>query len=67
MRVLLATLALAAFATFAPSADAATGFLKQSWVDGQYRTCVYNSLGREYYVTIKATRVCKLSIKFNEK
>jgi hypothetical protein len=52
-----------------PSLQAAevNAFLKHSWIDGANRVCVYNALGREYYITIRSTQICKLSIKFNQK
>ena len=45
------------------NALAATAFLVSQYVDGLSRICIYNHLGSEYIITIKAYQVCPVTIQ----
>ena len=44
------------------SAQAATAFLKYERLAGMNKICVYERLGSEYAITIRATELCPLTI-----
>lgn len=46
------------------SANAATGYLKYDYVSGLNRICVYDVLGSEAAITIRASSLCPLSANF---
>jgi len=45
------------------NAFAAMAFLVSQYVDGQSRICIYDHLGSEYIITIKAYEVCPVTIQ----
>lgn len=55
-------LIVSAIALAAP-AFAGTAFLKHHYVSGQNRICVYDHLGSQYIMTIRATELCPLSLQ----
>ena len=56
-KVILATLLLSA-----PS-FAATAFYKREVIDGMYKICYYDHLGSEVAITIRATKICPVTIQ----
>ena len=40
-----------------------TAFLKNSYVSGMNRVCIYNNMGSTYTYTVKASRMCPASLK----
>lgn len=49
--------------TFASLAFAGTAFLKGEKVSGLNKICIYDHLGSEVAITIKATELCPLTIE----
>lgn len=52
-----------AAAVLSASAFAGTAFFKYERVTGMTKQCVYDYLGNEYTITIKATSLCPLQIR----
>ena len=61
MRTILIGLAFTTV-MMADPAQAATGFLKGSYVSGMNKICIYDVLGSEVHITIKAAEICPLTI-----
>jgi ABC-type spermidine/putrescine transport system permease subunit II len=56
--IITAILALA----IATPAQAGTAFYKREYISGMNKICIYDHLGSEVAITIRATSLCPLSI-----
>jgi len=58
MKKLLILLVLVSF-----GAHAGTAFLKRQYVSGMNRICIYDHLGSEVAITLRATDICPVTIQ----
>jgi len=54
--------AVLVLATVSMAAQAGTAYLKDSYVSGANRVCVYSSVNGDFVITIKSYQICQASI-----